>query len=74
MYRERIEKLAPGYDPAHVEAWMLVHNGILDALLPLEFEDAVLVACKCIDAVIVDQSDAIALRKGLKPRSRKATT
>jgi hypothetical protein len=37
FYADRIAELAPDADPAHVEAWMRLEYGTLDALSPARF-------------------------------------
>lgn len=55
MYRRRIAETLDtlgrrGYDPRHVEAWMRIEHGTLDALTRERFAAEVAIACDCIDA------------------------
>jgi len=70
MYRERIEKLAPGYDPAHVEAWMRNEHRVLDALSREKFASEVKIACATIDEAGLIMSDRMAELEGLRPKKR----
>jgi truncated hemoglobin YjbI len=59
----------PGINPAHIEAWMRVEHGTLDALSPAQFRDEVLVAVACARASTSAENDALAASYGLTPRS-----
>lgn len=48
-YSDQIARLAPGYDPRHVEAYMRVEHGTLDALSPSRFLEEVTLAIACIE-------------------------
>ena len=75
MYREKIAKLAPGYDPAHVEAWMrTAHSRGLDAMSSQTFASEVKVACQNIDEGGLDMADSLAELEGLRPKPRQETT
>ena len=51
MIREHAALLGfAGTDPAHIEAWMRVEHGTLDALSPAQFRAEVLVAIDCVCA------------------------
>jgi hypothetical protein len=39
-----------GTDPRHVEVWMRIEHGTLDALTRGQFTQEVRIACECIDA------------------------
>ncbi len=49
-YTTKILTLAPLHDPRHVEAFMRLEYGTLDALGPEHFRREVNMACLCIDA------------------------
>jgi len=74
MYRERIAKLAPGYDPAHVEACMRCHSISIESMSTNQFEAAVGIARLMIDDRGLEAMDHVARSFGLKPQPRKATT
>lgn len=59
------------YDIAHVEAWMRLEHGTLDALSPERFREEVVIACRCIAAAPIGESDALAQSYGLVPSPRK---
>ena len=63
-YAERIQKLAPKYDPRHVEAYLRLEYGTLDHLSPATFTKEVRIACQCIDAD-PDQAEQLARSFGL---------
>ena len=48
MYRESLARLAPGYDPRHIEAFMRSACGTLDHLSSSTFAAEVRTACACI--------------------------
>ncbi len=56
-----------GTDPAHIEAWMRVEHGTLDALSPARFRAEVLVAIDCVRAAAAADNDALAASYGLRP-------
>ncbi len=74
MYREQIEKLAPGYDPAHIEGYMLFERSVPDALSPTKFDELVKRACQHIQEDGLEMADRFAIAYGLRPKKRKATT
>lgn len=69
-YTRLIERLAPDHDPAHVEAWMRLEHGTLDALNAVHFAREVHVAIACIERAGVEESDELARSYGLEPRGR----
>ena len=46
-YQQRIATIAPGIDPASVEAWMRADCNTLDALSDDQFRTAALECAKC---------------------------
>lgn len=64
MYSTTIKKLAPGYDPRHVEAWMRLENGTLGGLSPDHFKSEVKIATMCVDAA-PERSEKLAKSYGL---------
>lgn len=76
MYRERIEKLAPGYDPAHVEGLLRDRFPVLDALSPDKLAAEVQTTCEFLDlpthnpAKKLEALDYIAKLYGLRPKKR----
>jgi len=71
MYRERIEKLASGYDPAHVEAYMreLSWTGI-ESLSTDRFSELAKRACVYIDNLGLEVADQVAKSFKLRPKKR----
>jgi len=69
LYAAMIERLAPGPDPAHVEAWMRLEHPTLDDL-GVRFACEVAVAVECIRAAGIAESDDLARSFGLEPRYR----
>lgn len=69
MYREKIAKLAPGYDPAHVEACLLARGISVESMSSNHFEAAVGIAQITIDTCGTTLLDRLAKSFGLKPRS-----
>lgn len=67
LYAAAIERLAPGHDPAHIEAWMRLEHPTLDGL-GARFAREVAVAVACIDAAGIAESDELARSFGLQPR------
>jgi len=49
MYRDLIKRLAPEYDPRHIEAYIRVEHSTLDHLTPERFRAEVRIARLCID-------------------------
>lgn len=72
FYADRIAELAPDVDPAHVEAWMRLEYGTLDALSPARFAAEVSTALECIEHAGLDECDELAHSYGLRPRQRYA--
>ena len=70
FYADRIAELAPAADPAHVEAWMRLEYGTLDALSPARFAAEVSTALECIEHAGLDECDKLAHSYGLQPRAR----
>jgi len=58
-----------GVDPAHIEAWMRVEHGTLDALSPAQLRSEVLIAIECVRAATSADNDALAASYGLHPHS-----
>mgnify|MGYP000845347003 CR=1 FL=1 len=52
-------------DPRHIEAWMRLERGTLDALSPSQFRDEVKIALTCIEAGPLADSEALAQSMGL---------
>ena len=69
-YADHITTLAPGADPAHVEAWMRLEHGTLDGLSRWQFASEVQTALSCIEAAGLDECDKLAHSFGLQPRPR----
>jgi len=65
LYENRIRELAPGYDPRHVEAYMRIGHGTLDALSRSQFMQEVRIACGCIDEVGIEAAESCAISMGL---------
>lgn len=64
--RERLGRLGLiGKDARHVEAWMRVENGTLDALSSTDFDREVETAARCIDEGGVEMSEKLAVSYGL---------
>lgn len=49
-YTDRIEAMAPDYDPKQVECFMRLAYSTLDGLSRQQFRREVDLACQCIDA------------------------
>lgn len=54
-------------DPRHVEGWMRVEHGTLDALCPERFAREVAIAVECIRSAGVEESERLARSYGLVP-------
>jgi hypothetical protein len=65
MYRARIKALAPSLDPRHVEAFMRIELGMLDALSPERFAAEVGIASCCVMMAGAQQAEALAKSYGL---------
>jgi hypothetical protein len=52
-------------DARHVEAWMRLERGTLDALSPSQFRDEVKIALQCIEAGPLADSESLAQSYGL---------
>jgi hypothetical protein len=52
-------------DPRHVESWMRLERGTLDALSPSQFRDEVKIALQCIEAGPLADSESLAQSYGL---------
>jgi hypothetical protein len=52
-------------DARHVEAWMRLQHGTLDALSPRAFATEVRVCVECVDEAGIDRSDELARSYGL---------
>lgn len=68
-----IARLAPGEDPAHVEAWMRLEHGVLEDVNPLHFAREVKKAVGRVQAADDVQCDTLARRFGLEPRRGRTT-
>ncbi len=64
-YTDRIAKLAPDYDPRHVEAYMRLEHSTLDHLADWQFADEVKLCCECIDVGGLDEAEQCAQSFGL---------
>lgn len=64
-YATRIKNLAPGYSPRHIEAYMRLPGGTLDALSPGRFKAEVDIAKACIDHGGPEAAERLALSYGL---------
>ena len=65
LYQDRIKSLAPEFDARHVEAFMRVEHGTLDALSPRQFDEEIWIACACIEEGGADMAESIAKSYGL---------
>lgn len=65
MYREIILKLAPGYDPRHIEAFMRLQYGTLDHIDPATFRSEVKIAVHCVEEGGVASAERLADSYGL---------
>lgn len=52
-------------EPRHVEAWMRLEHGTLDALSRQQFDAEVLTCIQCCDAATREQSEHLAQSFGL---------
>ena len=52
-------------DPRHVEAWMRLEHGTLDALSPRQFDTEITIALDCIAAGPISDSEQLAESMGL---------
>jgi hypothetical protein len=64
-YRQLIIKIAPSYDPRHIEAFMRSEHSTLDGLSPSRFRSEVRMAAACIDEGGVELAEKIARSFGL---------
>ena len=61
MIREVLAKMGRiGTNPHHVEAWMRLERGTLDALSPAQFRHEVSMAVACCDASTPAENEALA--------------
>lgn len=67
LYRDAILKLAPEYDPRHVEAYIRLEHGTLDALSREQFSREVRISCACIDTAGIKAAEDLALSFGFFP-------
>ena len=72
MYHRKIQDMAPGFDPRHVEAYMrvgLVLHGLkhstLDGLSAADFRAEVQLCCHCIVDGGIDAAESCAQSFGL---------
>jgi hypothetical protein len=52
-------------DPRHVEGWMRLEHGTLDALTPRRFAREVQISVDCVDEAGIDRSEELAISYGL---------
>lgn len=52
-------------DPRHIEAWLRLEHGCLDAMSRQQFTDEVTIAMQCIAAAPKAESEALATSYGL---------
>lgn len=52
-------------DPRHVEAWLRLEHGCLDAMSRQQFTDEVTIALECVAAGPLADSEALAISYGL---------
>ena len=69
-YADHITTLAPGADPAHIEAWMRLEHATLDGLSSWQFAREVQTALSCIEAAGLNECDELARSFGLQPQPR----
>lgn len=65
MYADLIKRLAPGYDPRHIEAFMRTQYGTLDHLSPRTFRREVALAVACIEEAGPEMAERVALSHGM---------
>jgi len=56
-------------DPRHIEGWMRLEHGTLDALSPSAFRREVQTCIDCVDEAGIDRSDELAASYGLMKRA-----
>jgi len=66
LYTDSIRKLAPDYDPRHVEAYMRIGHATLDDLSPALFRREVLIAVECIEMEGKETAESLAKSFGLR--------
>jgi hypothetical protein len=64
-YADLIEKIAPGYDARHIEAYMRLQYSTLDHLDKATFRREVKIAVGCIEEGGVEMAEANAKSYGL---------
>lgn len=64
-YADQIKKLAPTYDPRHIEAFMRVGHGTLDKLSTRQFRAEVKLSTQCIDSAGLQDAEDCAKSYGL---------
>ena len=64
-YKERIQALAPGFDPRHIEAFMRLEHSTLDGLSPEAFAHEVHVASVCVEFGGLTAAERLAESYGL---------
>ena len=62
---QRLKNMNVQADPRHVEAFMRVEHGTLDALTPAQFTKEVKMALACIEQGGVDDAEELAKSYGL---------
>jgi hypothetical protein len=65
IYRQQIAKMAPDYDPRHIEAMMRLEHPTLDGLAPFRFVEEVGIAVRCVDEAGEATAEMIAQSFGL---------
>ena len=65
MYQALIKKIAPAYDPRHIEAFIRSEHGTLDKLSPARLKAEVEIAAQCVDEGGADLAERIAKSYGL---------
>lgn len=70
-YFDRIQALAPGYDPCHIEGYMRLGHSTLDHLDPDAFAIEVRVAISCVEQGGLEAAERNAQSFGLKEPAQK---
>lgn len=65
LYTKTITKLAPGYDPRHVEAFIRIAYNTLDELSRHQFQAEVRIAVECINEGGTERAEQLARSYGL---------
>lgn len=59
-YQDRIREIVPDADPRHIEAYMRLEKGTLDAMSQSEFRREALIAKDCIDEGGIEMAERLA--------------